>query len=366
MTNIHKLSPKMLKESTPLPDLDVPTTSVVSSSSREAEKDWLRHPLGNCRPVQEYKKVNRIGEGTYGYVYRAIHRESQEVVALKRIILHHEQQDGFPLTSIREVKTLRRCRHHNIVQLLDIVVGPNRDAVFLLFEYCEHDLSNLIKHYKNPFKESEIKRLVFQLLSAVDYIHKNWIIHRDIKLSNLLYNSKGQLKLADFGLARTVSYPADDRMTQVVVTLWYRAPEILLGSSNYSFGVDLWSVGCILGELLLHGPLVDGDNELDQISKIFALLGSPNERIWPDVLKMPLIDNQTINLEREKRRNPYNNLKQKIPSLSEEGFELMNSLLTYNPALRLPAREALRHEYFYSSPYPKEEDFMPTFPTLHH
>lgn len=229
---------------------------------------------GSCRSVGEFKKVNRIGEGTYGYVYRAINKSTGEVVALKRIILHNERQDGFPLTSLREVKTLKACsRHPNIVELKEVVVGMNRDAVFLLFEYCEHDLATLLKVFKTPFKESEAKCLVLQLLSAVDHVHSNWIVHRDIKLSNLLYNSRGQLKLADFGLARTLSYPPPSSLTQTVVTLWYRAPEILLGSETYSFPIDVWSVGCILGELLLNQPLLPGKNEIDEIKWIFHLLG---------------------------------------------------------------------------------------------
>jgi serine/threonine protein kinase len=230
--------------------------------------------LGSCRSVEEYRKVNRIGEGTYGFVYRAVHRTTGTVVALKRIILHNENQDGFPLTSLREVKTLNACRNHpHVIQLHEVVVGPNRDAVFLLFEYCEHDLSTLLKAFKAPFKESEIKCLAKQLLSAVEHIHSKWVVHRDIKLSNLLYNSKGQLKLADFGLARTLSYPAPAALTQTVVTLWYRAPEVLLGATNYSFPIDVWSVGCILGELLLNQPLLPGSSELDQIRWIFHLMG---------------------------------------------------------------------------------------------
>lgn len=322
-------------------------------------------PEGNCNSVHDYKKVNRIGEGTYGYVYKAIHRSTGEVVALKRIILHHEQQDGFPLTSIREVKTLMRCQHSNIVQLLDVVVGTNRDAVFLLFEYCEHDMSDLVKKMKHPFKESEIKRLLLQLLSAVEYIHKNCIVHRDIKLSNLLYNNRGQLKLADFGLARTISRPRCSDLTQLVVTLWYRAPELLLGSEDYSFGVDIWSVGCIMGELFLYDPLFTGSDELDQLMKIFAILGSPNERIWPEVLNMPVVAKGVINIERECKRFPFNILGDQLRDLCQEGLDLLNALLTYSPSIRITARDAVHHTFFYVMPYPKVEDFMPTFPSNH-
>jgi serine/threonine protein kinase len=340
-------------------------SSALSTSVVPSDGEVVSKAEGNCNSVHDYKKMNRIGEGTYGYVYKAIHRTTGQVVALKRIILHHEQQDGFPLTSIREVKTLMRCHHSNIVQLLDVVVGTNRDAVFLLFEYCEHDMSELIKHTKYPFKESEIKRLLFQLLSAVEYIHKNCIIHRDIKLSNLLYTNRGQLKLADFGLARTIARPNSKDLTQLVVTLWYRAPELLLGSDDYSFGVDIWSVGCIMGELFLYSPLFSGNDELDQLMKIFAVLGSPNDRIWPDITKLPVIVKGVINLERECKRHPFNLLSDRLPDICLEGIDLLNSLLTYSPSIRISARDAVRHRFFHISPYPKEEDLMPTFPSGH-
>jgi cyclin-dependent kinase 10 len=176
-----------------------------------------------------------LSEGTYGDVYCAIHKKNKSVVALKRILLHNEKQDGFPITSLREIATLRRCKHTNIVNLLDVVVGRKRDGVFLVFEYCEHDLSSLLKCVKNPFSESEVKCLMMQLLSALSYLHDSFIIHRDIKLSNLLYDNQGVLKVADFGLARSFSDPPV-LMTQTVVTLWYRSAELLLGSSDYSIG----------------------------------------------------------------------------------------------------------------------------------
>ena len=248
---------------------------IVMSAARSDTASTAVLSNGSCRSVGDYKKVNRIGEGTYGYVYRAVHKTTGDVVALKRIILHNERQDGFPLTSVREVKTLKACSDHpNIVNLHEVVVGPNRDAVFLLFEYCEHDLATLMKAFKTPFKESEVKCLAMQLLSAIEHVHNNWIVHRDIKLSNLLYNAKGQLKLADFGLARTLSHPPPPNLTQTVVTLWYRAPELLLGSETYSFPVDIWSAGCIVGELLLCQPLLPGKNELDQIKCKFHLMGT--------------------------------------------------------------------------------------------
>lgn len=326
------------------------------------EDFWQKNPFGNCFPVNDYQKLGRIGQGTYGYVYLAKHKATNNRVALKRIILY---QDDFPLTSIREIITLKRCRHQNIVNLIDVVVGGKHDAIFLAFEYCEYDLQSVLKNIQNPFTEAEIKTLILQLLSAVNFIHKNWIVHRDIKLSNLLYTSKGKLKLADFGLARTISYPTANDLTPTVVTLWYRAPEILLGSSHYSFAIDLWSVGCVLAELLLSQPLFQGDNELQQIHSIFKVLGSPNDRIWPELNDYILIRNKTIDINVERRRFVYNNLRDYFPKISDEGLDLLNLFFTYQPNVRITARDALNHIYFNTFPYPKDTDLMPSFPNFH-
>lgn len=183
---------------------------------------------GDCRPVSVYQKMYRIGQGAYGTVYQAKDKETGEIVALKRVILHNEKSDGFPITSVREIKLLKRISaarakgggHENIVQLLEIVVGKKREGVFLVFEYCEHDLGVLIDEMPRKFSESEVKCILLQLLSAVNYLHSRWIIHRDLKMSNILYNGRGQVKLADFGLARSFTDPPEP-MTQKVVTLWY-------------------------------------------------------------------------------------------------------------------------------------------------
>ena len=194
--------------------------------------------VGACASVQQrYERRDRVGEGTYGVIYRAWDRQLQRVVALKRLLPHNEAQDGFPLTSLREVSTLRLLRGHaNVVTFLDVAVGARRDAVFLSLEFAEHgDLGTLLddrslrKGRKRLFDTSQTKCLARQLLLALRHCHERYVCHRDVKVANLLYTAEGRLKLCDFGLARII--PSIDRqLTQNVVTLWYRAPEVLLRS----------------------------------------------------------------------------------------------------------------------------------------
>lgn len=211
-----------------------------------------------------------------------------------------------------------------------------------------------------PFLSSEVKRLLLQLTSGVAYMHENWILHRDIKTSNLLLNNRGQLKIADFGMARYVGDPAPPKLTQLVVTLWYRAPELLMGTRSYGPPVDMWSVGCVFGELLTREPLLQGRNEVDQMSKVFELCGVPTDESWPGFRRLP----NARGLKFPKTALAAGSvIRARFPGLTAAGAALLNDLLALDPGRRPSAADMLRHEYFRQDPKPKPESMFPTFPS---
>ena len=316
--------------------------------------------LKGCRSVDEYEKLNKINEGTYGVVYRARDKKTGEVVALKQVKMEKEK-DGFPMTSLREINVLLSLHHSSVVDVKEVVVGNMLDKIFMVMEYMEHDLKCFMKSMKQPFSQSEVKCLMLQLFDGIKYLHDNWVLHRDLKTSNLLLNNRGELKICDYGLARQYGEPLKE-YTLEVVTLWYRAPELLLGARKYSTPIDMWSLGCIMAEFLAKEPLFPGKSVIDEIDKIFKTLGTPNEKIWPDFVKLP-------GVRRSFTKQPFNRLREKFPAtafagrptLSEKGFDLLNRLLTYDPSKRITADEALNHEWFQEVPLPKPKEFMPTF-----
>jgi cell division cycle 2-like protein len=233
------------------------------------------------------------------------------------------------------------------------------NSIFLVLDFLEHDLKSLLEDMSEPFLTSEIKTLLHQLTSGVLYLHDHWILHRDLKTSNLLLSNRGVLKIADFGMARYYGDPAP-KMTQLVVTLWYRAPELLLGAERYGTGVDMWSVGCIFGELLTREPLLQGKNEVDELSKIFELCGIPTESSWPSFRRLP--NARSLRLP----QNPVAQgsvLRAKFPFLTNAGSELLVSLLSRNPDRRPSAKDVLEHQFFREDPRMKDREMFPTFPS---
>ncbi|CAL8277169.1 unnamed protein product [Arctogadus glacialis] len=333
----------------------IPDSPPISPVEQKKELPKYLPALQGCRSVEEFQCLNRIEEGTYGVVYRAKDKKTDEIVALKRLKMEKEKE-GFPITSLREINTILKAQHPNIVTVREIVVGSNMDKIYIVMNYVEHDLKSLMETMKQPFLPGEVKTLMIQLLRGVRHLHDNWILHRDLKTSNLLLSHKGILKIGDFGLAREYGSPLKP-YTPVVVTLWYRSPELLLGAKEYSTAVDMWSVGCIFGELLTQKPLFPGKSEIDQINKIFKDLGSPSEKIWPGYGELPAVKKMTFT------EYPYNNLRKRFGALlSDQGFDLMNKFLTYCPSKRVLSDEGLKHEYFNESPLPIEPSMFPTWP----
>jgi len=343
--------------------------SVASSSTYPLSEERVlalgldRFEFGRpCRSVENFEKLNRIDEGTYGVVYRARERITGEIVALKRVKLEQERE-GFPLTALREISLLMALNHPNVLDVREIVVSGSRGAglqrrIFIVMEFVEHDLKALMEAMNRCFSMSEVKCLLLQLLQGVSYLHRNWILHRDLKTSNLLLSNSGVLKIADFGLAREYGSPLR-QLTPLVVTLWYRAPELLLGQKEYSTAIDMWSVGCIFAEFISKEALLPGRAELDQLTRMFKLLGTPNERIWPGLSKLE--NASKINMA----HHQYNSLRNQFPAsvLSDHGFNLLNSMLTYDPNKRITADQALQSPFFQERPYAQDPSFMPTWPS---
>ncbi|KGQ05228.1 Cyclin-dependent kinase G-1 [Beauveria bassiana D1-5] len=318
---------------------------------------------GRSSSVEDYDKLNDIEEGTYGWVARATRRATGKVVALKRLKLDPADRSGLPVTGLREIQILHDCKHRNVVTLEEVVVGSDvhrmDNSIFLVLEFVEHDIKSILDDMPEPFLASEIKCLLQQLTVGVAYLHENWILHRDLKTSNLLLNNRGQLKIADFGMARYVGDPAP-KLTQLVVTLWYRAPELLLGAKAYDTAVDMWSVGCIFGELIAREPLLQGANEADQVTKIFELCGVPTEESWPGFRKLP----NARSLRFPKTAAVTGSLiRAKFPSMTSAGAALLTELLALDPDARPSAKQMLQHEYFRQDPKPKPESMFPTFPS---
>uniref|UniRef100_A0A8R1HVW0 cyclin-dependent kinase n=1 Tax=Caenorhabditis japonica TaxID=281687 RepID=A0A8R1HVW0_CAEJA len=317
--------------------------------------------LMGCRNIDEYECVNRVDEGTFGVVYRGKDKRTDEIVALKRLKMEKEKE-GFPITALREINMLLKAgNHRNIVHVKEILVGSNMDKIYLAMEFVEHDMRSLLdtmSRRNKRFSTGEQKTLMQQLLSGIEHMHKLWILHRDLKTSNLLLSHTGVLKIADFGLAREYGDPLK-KFTSVVVTLWYRSPELLLGTRLYSTPVDMWSVGCIMAEFILLKPLFQGAGELGQIKKIFMEMGTPTESIWPGVTELDGWKALTF------EKYPYNQLRKKFLAgrlLNDTGFKLLNGLLTLDPKNRFTATQALDHEWFSEEPLPVPPEEFPTFP----
>ncbi|XP_041124767.1 cyclin-dependent kinase 1-B-like isoform X1 [Polyodon spathula] len=287
--------------------------------------------------MDDYVKIEKIGEGTYGVVYKGRHKATGQVVAMKKIRLESEEE-GVPSTAIREISLLKELQHPNIVCLQDVLMQESR--LYLVFEFLSMDL----KKYLDSIPSGQymdrmlVKSYLYQIMQGIVFCHSRRVLHRDLKPQNLLIDNKGVIKLADFGLARAFGIPVRV-YTHEVVTLWYRAPEVLLGSARYSTPVDVWSVGTIFAELATKKPLFHGDSEIDQLFRIFRTLGTPNNDVWPDVESLPDYKNSFPKWK-------SGSLSSLVKNLDEDGLDLLAKTLIYDPAKRISAKQSLNHPYF--------------------
>lgn len=285
--------------------------------------------------LTNYERLEKLGEGTYGAVFKARNKTTGEILAMKVIHLEQEEE-GIPPTSVRENSILSELSHPNVVSVKDIINTPN--SLILIMEYLDKDLKNYLAMQHNPINPMLIKSYAYQILAGLCYCHCQGIIHRDMKPQNLLLNRGGFIKLCDFGLARPISLPMR-AYTKDVITLWYRAPEILLDAPAYDLSVDVWSVGCIIAEMINRAPLFPGDSEIDQLYTIFKILGTPTESDWPGVSSFP-------NYSVEFPKWPKINLADKIQTNDASVIDLISKMLQYDPAKRITAKDALDHPYF--------------------
>ena len=322
--------------------------------------------------VPGYTHLSRVGEGTYGVVYSARDEITGAVVALKRL-RSPEAADGLTQAAAREMRALQRLRGATgVVRLLRVVAGEReRDgsaSLFLALEWAPFDLGRVLDAAPRPFDVAAAKRVAQGVLAAVDACHAAWTLHRDVKASNVLLTEAGGVRLCDFGLARTFGAGggdagdgpaaaaddgplADPPRTPRVVTLWYRAPELLFGGDEYGEGVDAWAAGCVVGELLRGEPLFPAASEAALAAAHAALLGAPSPRIWPGLPRTPL----GAALASAPPGQPFNRVAASFPGLSPAGAALLNGLLTYDPSRRLPLRHALRSPWFREHPLPASD-----------
>ncbi|GLT38044.1 hypothetical protein SLA2020_123150 [Shorea laevis] len=303
-----------------------------------------RDPIQNCSRLSEYKLLGKINEGAYGVVYKAMELKTGKIVALKRM-KHEKGKTGLPLAALREIKILFSLNHPSVLSVKEVVKGEG-DDFFMAMEFMEQDLNRYIKSRKQGFSTAEVKGLMVQLLEGVLYVHQNKILHRDLKTANILLNGEGKVKICDFGLSCRETNDGKP-LTSLVVTLWYRAPELLLGAKRYSKEIDMWSVGCIMAELLKKEPLFRGKSEIDQLNSIVTVLGTPTLKNWPGMSTLPGISSVTF------VKQPEHQLRQKFPILSEMGLDLLKGFLTYDPRRRITAKSALQHPWFSEFPHPK-------------
>ncbi|MAD20730.1 MAG: hypothetical protein CMJ52_11395 [Planctomycetaceae bacterium] len=359
------------------------TTSRMSNQVKKRKAASSRGttgiPKGLARVLEGYDIVRKIGEGTSGVVYVVQAKDDGQcdqttnrfaIKAYKTV-----SKKGVCTAAIREIGLLRELNHPNVIRMNKVHIAQKERAVFLSYEYINHDLHEIIRRHVSQHKkipEYTVKSLLWQILRGVDYLHSNWVMHRDLKPSNILITaeegkSQGSAKIADFGLARLFRNTLQPlRADGVVVTLWYRSPELLLGTQHYSPAIDMWAVGCLFGELLRLRPLfyshqLPGNTfQVNQMERIINILGRPSTTRWPALTEMDHWKNNTNNIQNYKPTKGKARKLESMLSMKKDctAIHLLKRMLEYNPQKRITAAEALKHEYFQSEPYPGSNCFV--------
>ena len=353
---------------------------VEEVEANSPEKKLRQHLIQPYNRFHDMNKLNtyviilKLGQGTFGVVQKARDKRTNRLVALKQL-LNHSAREGFPLTAMREITILKRLRHEHILRNIDMVyeepkVSNPQDLVhqrgcfYTVSPYMRSDLVGLLENPDVQFTIPHIKNLMIQLLEGIKYIHEQMFLHRDVKAANILLDEEGTLKIADFGLARvyhgkkpiTGNGPGGGEVpyTSLVVTRWYRLPELLLGERRYTTSVDMWGVGCIFGELFTHKPILVGKTDLHQAQLIFSLCGAPTLDSWPQAFGLPNAAElgKGVNYERT-LESRFSNL------MTQDAIDLFSALLALNPYRRINAIDALSHPYFTNDPKPCERSQLP-------
>ncbi|CRG99697.1 MO15-related protein kinase, putative [Plasmodium relictum] len=309
-------------------------------------------------------KPNFLGEGSYGKVYKAFDTILKKEVAIKKMkinkISNYIDECGINFVLLREIKIMKEIKHRNIMTALDLYC--EKDYINLVMEIMDFDLAKIINR-KIFLNDSQKKCILLQILNGLKVLHNYYFMHRDLSPANIFINKKGEVKIADFGLSSKYAFDMySDKITKdknkknlnltnKVVTLWYRAPELLLGSNKYNSSIDMWSFGCIFAELLLQKPLFPGENEIDQLGKIFFLLGTPSEDNWPESSYLPLYTEFTKSSKKD--------FKTIFKNEDDDCIDLLMSLLKLNSHERISAEDALKHKYFFNDPLPCDISQLP-------
>ncbi|GMT03036.1 hypothetical protein PENTCL1PPCAC_25210, partial [Pristionchus entomophagus] len=327
---------------------------------------------------------SKIGRGTYGHVYKAVPKGiSTPRYTAKEYALKLIDSQGFSMSACREIALLRELKHPNLINLQRVFLSSER-KVFLLLEYAEHDLWHIIKFHRSAkskkapvhVDKAMVKSVLYQILNGIDYLHTNWILHRDLKPANILVMGdgdgveRGRVKIADMGFARIFHNPLKplSELDPVVVTFWYRAPELLLGAKHYTKAIDVWAIGCIFAELLTSEPLffcreedikTQSPYHQDQLGRIFSVMGYPAEADWPDIKKMP----EYGKLTQDFKKTNYTTcslqryMEKYKQDTNSSQFKLLLKLLTMDPLKRLSAEEAMKDAFFKEDPKPSNDVF---------